>query len=726
MKKVLLLFACVAGVLGMQAETFVKVTNASTLNEGDKVVMGYHSTDASKVSGGFSDTKKFLTAVDATFDGDNVTVADPKVITLKKNGSFWNLYIGSNVIGHTSGSNDLDPKYRYKTDFAISIESNGIAKIVSQTPGKNNQEVYFRYNAASPRFNVYAANSTAVDITLYKLDEGSVPEVTVTSVALNKKATEIRVGQTETLTATVLPNDAVDKTIAWGSTNTSVATVANGVVTAKAEGTAKIWVKATAVENVSDTCVVTVLPAAIEGNATYNAVKDAAYLPAGAKVFIGTIKDGENYVMGQYVSGSNIKGTAATYGEGRHQVTAPLQVAYTVERDGSKYLFKDQDGKYLRTASSSAINCGENDTYAKWTLGTFNEDDGTVELTASSGKKLYNNFQGSNDMFNIYSGIGDGSNLAKIVIYSDKAPEWTDRPKDPWIHVASTLIDWGKQEPDEYSLDWGDTRYVEMTMNDLPADIQVELTNDGNGTFSCYSGTISASKTSEKFLVYWTTDKKGVYEGEITLTCPGLETIKIQLHAEAIEKDEGEQPEVQVSADHIYLNPNWEEEMGAEFTLNFTASHLVKPLYLKWERDVTAPWFPYNSEYLQLWLVKDNDYVQMDENDRINLGTEDITDGELYLYAYAYTPGQNYTTQLHFTSYKKNSDEGLAVDVVIPIIIKTSEEPVPDPNPTTDIDEVPSDRSGSGAGNCTKVLRDGNILIIRNGATYDLTGRRVE
>ena len=48
------------------------------------------------------------------------------------------------------------------------------------------------------------------------------------------------------------------------------------------------------------------------------------------------------------------------------------------------------------------------------------------------------------------------------------------------------------------------------------------------------------------------------------------------------------------------------------------------------------------------------------------------------------------------------------------------------PSPGTGIDEVQDDRSGSGAGNCTKVLRDGKVLIIRNGATYDLTGRRVE
>ena len=96
--------------------------------------------------------------VSATFDGDNVTLTEPTTIILKKNGSYWNLYIGTKPVGHDSGSSDLDIKNRYETDFAISIE-NGNAKIISQTPGKNNNEVFFAYNPSSPRFALYHAGS---------------------------------------------------------------------------------------------------------------------------------------------------------------------------------------------------------------------------------------------------------------------------------------------------------------------------------------------------------------------------------------------------------------------------------------------------------------------------------------------------------------------------------------------------------------------------------------
>lgn len=425
MKKILLMLAAAVSATMMQAETFVKVTDASGLADGDKVVMGCAAK--SEVSAGFSSTYKYLDAVTATFDGNEVTVTNPTVITLKKNGSYWNLYIGSKVIGHNSGTSDLDGnKCRYTTNFAISIAANGTANIVSQTPGADNAEVFFNHHNTMSRFSLYKATSNQTPIELYKLDEGS---VAVTSVSLSQTTAEVRLGNPLNLTATVLPDNAVDKTLAWGSTDESVATVANGTVTLKAVGTTKIWVKATAVENVSDTCVVTVLPAIVEGSATYNAVTKADYLAAGAKVFFGTIKDGENYIMGRYVSGNNIKGAAATYGESRHSVTAELQYAYTVEREGDYYLFVDQDGKYLRTLSSSKLGNGDNDQYAKWTLGTINAEDATVVLSASNSYGLYNNYQGSNDMFNIYSGY-NSEYLAYTVLYSDLAPEWGKQGTD--------------------------------------------------------------------------------------------------------------------------------------------------------------------------------------------------------------------------------------------------------------------------------------------------------
>ena len=86
--------------------------------------------------------------------------------------------------------------------------------------------------------------------------------IKVTSVAVSPKTLNLEVGQTRTLTATVTPDNATDKTVTWTSSDKNVATVDkdNGTVTAVGEGTATIT--ATAANGKKDTCKVTVTPAA--------------------------------------------------------------------------------------------------------------------------------------------------------------------------------------------------------------------------------------------------------------------------------------------------------------------------------------------------------------------------------------------------------------------------------------------------------------------------------
>ncbi|MBQ6578185.1 MAG: Ig domain-containing protein, partial [Bacteroidales bacterium] len=79
--------------------------------------------------------------------------------------------------------------------------------------------------------------------------------VPVESVTLNKTALTLTEGDSETLTATVNPDNATDKTVTWSSSKTSVATVDNGKITAIAEGTATITAKA---GEKTATCTVTV------------------------------------------------------------------------------------------------------------------------------------------------------------------------------------------------------------------------------------------------------------------------------------------------------------------------------------------------------------------------------------------------------------------------------------------------------------------------------------
>ena len=82
--------------------------------------------------------------------------------------------------------------------------------------------------------------------------------VAVAGITLDKSALSLTAGgETATLTATVLPEDATDKTVTWSSSNETVATVSDGIVTPVSEGETDITVT-TAEGGYTDTCKVTV------------------------------------------------------------------------------------------------------------------------------------------------------------------------------------------------------------------------------------------------------------------------------------------------------------------------------------------------------------------------------------------------------------------------------------------------------------------------------------
>ena len=84
------------------------------------------------------------------------------------------------------------------------------------------------------------------------------PTVAVTSVSLNKTSLSLVKGNSTTLTATINPSNASNKTLTWTTSNSSVATVdSNGKVTAKGAGTATITVKTN--NGKTATCKVTVI-----------------------------------------------------------------------------------------------------------------------------------------------------------------------------------------------------------------------------------------------------------------------------------------------------------------------------------------------------------------------------------------------------------------------------------------------------------------------------------
>lgn len=88
----------------------------------------------------------------------------------------------------------------------------------------------------------------------------------VTSVSLEKHECSMKVGETTTLRTSISPNEADNKNLVWTSSNESVATVENGVVTAHASGKARISVTTADGSKLSDDCEITVFQPVIGVN----------------------------------------------------------------------------------------------------------------------------------------------------------------------------------------------------------------------------------------------------------------------------------------------------------------------------------------------------------------------------------------------------------------------------------------------------------------------------
>ena len=105
--------------------------------------------------------------------------------------------------------------------------------------------------------------------------------VLITSLNLAQSEVTLEVSGTLTITATIEPANATTKELEWTSSNESVATVADGVVTAISAGTATITARTTDGTNLSATCEITVL----EKVTNYFAAKDFKIRPGASYSF---------------------------------------------------------------------------------------------------------------------------------------------------------------------------------------------------------------------------------------------------------------------------------------------------------------------------------------------------------------------------------------------------------------------------------------------------------
>lgn len=224
-------------------------------------------------------------------DGGRDTSSDPLVINVTVNasssvkivsnggsGSYsWKVYGVDLYLSGIEGETSVTGVSLNKTSTTISQEgSEQLTATVSPSYATNKNVTWSSSNenvaTVSNTGLVSGVGGGSATITVTTVDGGYTATCTVTvtavyhvtSVSLNTASLNLHPGDQSTLTATVLPSNATNKSVNWSTSNSSVATVSGGIVTAVAAGTATITVT-TVDGSKTATCTVSVTNIAVTG-----------------------------------------------------------------------------------------------------------------------------------------------------------------------------------------------------------------------------------------------------------------------------------------------------------------------------------------------------------------------------------------------------------------------------------------------------------------------------
>ena len=312
---ILLTLAMFVGLMPGMSLTAYAAGGGIEVTKANVICQQYSYFDAGSYSGGGYDTPP----VDIT----NITLAKAQAFGTAVNcpTTYWVVVYakdGDNLKWTSNGKTGEHTSTPFKTSSAWSMLYNGDVFSLGDPP--SNVTFYFSKGLAS---------------------------VAVTGVELNKTETTLSVGDTETLAATVKPENATDKSVTWSSSNTAVATVSDGgLVTAVAAGTANITATATNGTNDADddkflTCLVTVNKKA--GTISYaqaNVSKsngDAAFTNALTNTGDGAVSYASDNTDAAIVDATTGEVTIVSYGEANITATVTDSNTYAYATKTASY-----------------------------------------------------------------------------------------------------------------------------------------------------------------------------------------------------------------------------------------------------------------------------------------------------------------------------------------------------------------------------------------------------
>ena len=219
-----------------------------------------------------------------------------------------------------SGVTTYDGMYTVVLDSSVNINEGKKFSVVVEVNSNSGKTAYLAYersmqsgkagywctasvkanqsfiNSPYNGWNDFSNKSYGGNFIIKAFTDNETTTVDVEKVSLNKSATTLTEGESETLTATITPSNATgDKTVKWSSSNEAVAAVdSNGKVTAKKAGTAVIT--ATSSNGKTAGCTVTVKQ------------KEIAITGIGLNKSTTSLTEGESEILTSTIAPSNATG----------------------------------------------------------------------------------------------------------------------------------------------------------------------------------------------------------------------------------------------------------------------------------------------------------------------------------------------------------------------------------------------------------------------------------
>ena len=288
-----------------------------------------------------------LLGVTLDMEGSSITAATGDTQGIYLNGTLTgqtNIKSFTGVFKLTSSDSPIVNCYTVKKDNALGLYAEG--STVTFTAETIEGKPFARWTATG--VTLTDSTTTKISFTMPSNDVTltTVYTTLVNKVSLDKTELDLTVGDTQTLTATITPDDANNKNVSWSSDKPSVATVdKNGKVTAVAAGTANITVETVDGKKTAN-CVVTVTAKSSGGSSSGSSSTPTYPVTAPSKTENGSIA----------VSPKNAKkGTTVT-------ITVTPDKGYTLEtlavldKDGKEIkLTKKNDTQYTFTMPASKV-----------------------------------------------------------------------------------------------------------------------------------------------------------------------------------------------------------------------------------------------------------------------------------------------------------------------------------------------------------------------------------